>query len=138
MDFIKDFFLEANPNPERVGCPDEPTIKALAEDRLAGEPSGTPAHGEGFECFAEYRGFRLKWLDARKLRRKILAGAIVASLAIFAAGGGVWEFQHLRAGAADMASTVPVDPMSICSTLVRSRGTLTESTCCNRSSYQQL
>ena len=31
---MKDFFLEANPNPDRIGCPDERTLRALAEDRL--------------------------------------------------------------------------------------------------------
>ena len=109
MDFIKDFFLEANPNPERVGCPDEPTIKALAEDRLPVSHPGRLHLAECSECFAEYRGFRQKWLDARKGRRRVLALAIAASLALFAAGGGLWESQHLRAGDAHMASSVPVE-----------------------------
>jgi hypothetical protein len=109
VDFIKDFFLEANPNPERVGCPDEPTIKALAEERLPVSHPGRLHLASCSECFAEYRGFRQKWLDARRGRRRVLAWAIAASLALFAAGGGVWELQHLRAGAADMASSVPVE-----------------------------
>jgi hypothetical protein len=109
VDFIKDFFLEANPNPERVGCPDEPTIKALAEDRLPVSYPGRLHLAECSECFAEYRGFRQKWLDARKGRRRILAWAIAASLALFVAGGSAWEFQHLHAGNADMASSVPVE-----------------------------
>ena len=109
MDFIKHFFLEANPNPERVGCPDESTIKALAEGRL---PVSHPARlhlADCSECFAEYRGFRQKCLDTRKVRRRVLAWAIAASLALFAAGGGLWKFQHLRVGDADMVSSVPVE-----------------------------
>jgi hypothetical protein len=48
VDFIKDYFLEANPNPERVGCPGEATIKALAEDRLPVSHPATAAHGRVF------------------------------------------------------------------------------------------
>ena len=87
MDFIKDYFLEANPNPERVGCPGEATIKALAEDRL---PVSHPARlhmAACSECFAEYRGFRFNWMETRKARRKVLAWAIAASLTLFAAAG---------------------------------------------------
>ena len=61
LDLMKDFFLEANPNPDRVGCPDEQTIRALAEDRL---PPGNPARlhlASCSECFTEYRGFRGDW-----------------------------------------------------------------------------
>ena len=88
MDFIKDYFLEANPNPERIGCPDEPTIKALAEDRLPVSHPGRLHMAECSECFAEYRGYRREWMYARKARRKVLAWAIAASLMLFAAGGG--------------------------------------------------
>jgi hypothetical protein len=60
---IKEFFLEANPNPERKGCPTEHTIKGLAEDRL---PVSHPARlhlGSCSECFAEYNHFRLDWKE---------------------------------------------------------------------------
>jgi hypothetical protein len=58
VDFISDFFLEAHPNPDRVGCPDGLTLKALAEDRL---PVNHPARlhlAKCSECFAKYRGYR--------------------------------------------------------------------------------
>lgn len=62
MDVINNFFLESNPNPDRVGCPDESTIKALAEDRLPVTHPGRLHMARCSECFAEYRGFRLKWM----------------------------------------------------------------------------
>ena len=96
MDLIKDYFLEANPNPERIGCPDESTIRALAEERLPVSHPGRLHMAECSECFAEYRGFRLKWMNARKGRRRVLAWAVAASLMLFAAGGGLWEYLHLR------------------------------------------
>jgi len=113
VDFIKDYFLEANPNPERVGCPDEATIKALAEDRL---PVRHPARlhmAACSECFAEYRGFRLKWLETRKARRKVLAWAIAASLTLFAAVGGIWESRHPRTAAAPVFETMANAPLNV-------------------------
>ncbi len=112
MDFIKDYFLEASPNPERVGCPDEATIKALAEDRL---PVRHPARlhmAACSECFAEYRGFRFRWMDAGKARRRVLAWAIAASLTLFAAAGGIWESQHLRTAASPVLETTANAPVN--------------------------
>jgi hypothetical protein len=105
VDLIKDYFLDANPNPERVGCPGETTIKALADDRL---PVSHPARlhlAACSECFAEYRGFRFNWMEARKARRRVLAWAIAASLTLFAAGGGFWESRHLRTAASPILET---------------------------------
>jgi hypothetical protein len=112
VDLIKDYFLEANPNPERIGCPDESTIRALAEDRLPVSHPGRLHMAECSECFAEYRGYRRECIDARRARRKVLAWAIAASLILFAAGGGLWEYLHLRAensSGIEMALSVPVD-----------------------------
>jgi hypothetical protein len=111
VNFIKDYFLEANPNPERVGCPGDGLIRALAEDRL---PVSHPVRlhmAECSECFAEYRGFRFKWVEARRARRRVLAWAIAASLTLFAATGGFWEFQHLRTASQvlETTSSAPVN-----------------------------
>jgi hypothetical protein len=61
---MNEFLLEAFPNPERVGCPDESVLKALAEGRL---PSNDPVchHvGSCSECYAEYRHYRLDWNES--------------------------------------------------------------------------
>ena len=43
MDLIKEFFLEAFPNPDRIDCPSEETLVALAEERLLpGDPARPP------------------------------------------------------------------------------------------------
>ena len=92
---MKDFFLEANPNPERIGCPEERTLRALAEDRL---PAAHPARlhlASCSECFAEFRGFRGDWEQWRKARRRIISWAVAASL-IVASGIGIWEYLHSR------------------------------------------
>jgi hypothetical protein len=110
LDLMKEFFLEANPNPERIGCPEEPTLRALAEDRL---PASHPARlhlASCSECFAEFRGFKGDWEQSRKVRRRIVGWAVAATL-IVASGLGIWQYQHTRAAqiaAVQMAETKPV------------------------------
>src|ERR1700731_1370136 len=107
---MKDFFLEANPNPERIGWPEERTLRALAEDRL---PASHPARlhlASCSECFAEFRGFRGDWEQSRKTRRRVIGWALAASL-IVASGIGIWEYLRSPSGhgpAVQMVSTQPV------------------------------
>ncbi len=63
MDAIGTYFLEANPNPDRIGCPGDPILQELAEGRL---PLNHPARlhlASCSECFAEYRGYRIAGVD---------------------------------------------------------------------------
>jgi len=81
---IRQFFLEANPNPERQGCPDEKTLKDIAENRL---PLKHPARlhlASCSPCFAEFRSFKEQYDAARSLKRRVLAGAIAACLVVAA------------------------------------------------------
>jgi hypothetical protein len=70
MDLIKEFLLEAFPNPDRDGCPDEETIMALAADRLPIDHPACLHVGSCSECFAEYCGCCLelagKVIDAKE------------------------------------------------------------------------
>ena len=64
---MNEFLLEAFPNPERKGCPDESVLKALAEGRL---PSNDPVGlhvGSCSECYAEYRNYRLDWTESSNM-----------------------------------------------------------------------
>jgi hypothetical protein len=111
VDLIKDYFLEANPNPERTGCPDEQTLQGLAEERL---PVSHPARlhlASCSECFAEYRAYRLAWKDAPKAKPRLAPWAIAAGLAL-ACGGGFWAIESHRGHEnvpVQVASIKPVD-----------------------------
>jgi hypothetical protein len=79
---IRQFFLEANPNPKREGCPDEKTLKDIAENRL---PADHPARlhlASCSPCFAEFRSFKTEADAARASRLKILAWGLAACLVI--------------------------------------------------------
>jgi hypothetical protein len=56
---MKDYLLKAFPNPERKGCPDEETIKALAERRVSLNDPAMLHIASCSECYAEYRNYRL-------------------------------------------------------------------------------
>lgn len=78
----RQFFLEANPNPERQGCPDEKTLKDIAENRL---PADHPARlhlASCSPCFAEFRSFKGQFEAKRTSRQRILAWGIAACLLV--------------------------------------------------------
>lgn len=82
MKSIRKFFLEANPNPRREGCPDEKTLKDIAENRL---PPDHPARlhlASCSPCFAEFRSFKAEVDAARSSRLRILACGLAACLVI--------------------------------------------------------
>jgi hypothetical protein len=136
---MKDFLLETFPNPQRKGCPDDKTLEALAEDRLAAEHPARLHIGSCSECYAEYRHYRLDWEESKAAasprnsdnipgpvevtpsnsaqltktsRLRAVALALVASL-IVACGSGIWEYKHLRAqrnaAARYAAASIPVN-----------------------------
>lgn len=72
MDLIRDYFLEAHPNPGRTGCSDEQTLKALAEDRLPLEHPARLHLASCSECVAEYLGYRGEWREAQQLKPAVL------------------------------------------------------------------
>jgi len=124
---MKDFLLEAFPNPERKGCPEDETLKALADDRL---PANDPVRlhlGSCSECFAEYRGYRMEHEDFVKTessavlplpggtksvsRSRFLPWAIAASLLIMG-GGGYLEYRGnyaSKTAPVQLASSEPVN-----------------------------
>lgn len=87
LDIVRQFFLEENPNPERIGCPPEATLQAAAENRL---PVTDPARlhmADCSECFAEYRGYKLDRENRQAANRRFIGWAAAAVLLIGIVGG---------------------------------------------------
>ena len=66
-DLLNDFLLERFPNPERIGCPDDKTLRAFAEDRLPPGSSPLEHVSSCSECYAEYRHYRQDWKDSESV-----------------------------------------------------------------------
>jgi hypothetical protein len=56
MDLIRQFFLEAFPNPQRIDCPGEEIIMALAGEELPPDHPACLHVASCSECFAEFTG----------------------------------------------------------------------------------
>ena len=130
MDLIRDYLLDAHPNPERIGCPDEKTLKDLAEDRLSLDDPARLHLASCSECVAEYLGYRNEWKQAQSQRvvldeslpptapvlmrsRQALpkwAAPIAASLLVFAGGVALFKVNSTHSPhPAEVASSAPLD-----------------------------
>src|ERR1035438_5714781 len=104
LDLFRKVFLEANPNPERIGCPGAEIFKTIARQPRPGTHPAEDHLGTCSPCFAEYLSFRQEWKRARRFR--VLASAIVACLLI-ASCAGFYFFKHRGLHAdTEMARTV--------------------------------
>jgi len=85
-DFIRKFFLKANPNPDRVGCPDRDTLKAIAENTVPPDHPNRLHLASCSPCFEEFR--ELKEAHRAKARRRtiIFAAAVAACFGIAVVG----------------------------------------------------
>lgn len=132
---MKDFLLETFPNPERIGCPYEKVLQALAEGQLPADETVRFHVGSCSECYAEYRHYRQDWLEEQQARtagtdpldtpatpstvRGIRRGSnwgpitrmsVAASLLIVCSASYVaYSHFHLAPPPVDVASSAPVD-----------------------------
>jgi len=129
---MKEFLLEAFPNPERKGCPGDNTIRALAEDRLTAKAPALTHLGSCSECYAEYTHYRQDWVELQdrlpahdpvaphagikpfsalpRERLKILL-ALAASALVVLGGFAAYRMERpqSRSGIVQTASSKPVD-----------------------------
>jgi hypothetical protein len=79
----KELFLNEYPNPERKGCPDSQTIRAIAFGKLRGEQARQwQTHfATCSPCTREYAGFRQEFQRVRRLRAlSAVAAAVVLAV----------------------------------------------------------
>jgi hypothetical protein len=103
LDIFQKVFLEANPNPERKGCPGPEALKTIARQTRPGSHPDEGHLGECSPCFADYLALQQEW--KRLLRLRILSAAVAASLLMLSFLG--FYFLRLRAQpVADIAEIV--------------------------------
>ena len=57
-ELLEEFFSEAFPNPDRIGCPDEDAMQALAENGPAPNDPVLLHIASCSDCYREYRHIR--------------------------------------------------------------------------------
>ena len=128
-DLLNNFLLEAFPNPERKGCPDEKTLRAYAEGRLPPENEVLPHISSCSECYREYRHYRQDWKESQQKSapndphsasvsgpipiapprsRKWLPAAAAVLLAIGAGQFALWHHRTSSPEPSQVASASPV------------------------------
>jgi hypothetical protein len=94
LDPFKQAFLNAFPNPDRIGCPDQQTLKALARRKL---PLNHPAQihiSQCSPCFREVLAYQAQWQRGRRHTRIGLVAAALLLLTI----GAFWAYRSLSLG----------------------------------------
>ncbi len=96
------------PNPDRVGCPGDKVLKAMAfrEMPLKDALDYVDHMGCCSPCFVEYTAFRQKAARRKKLE---LALAVAAMVALIVVGGWVWQTHRFPGigGKPTVASVIP-------------------------------
>lgn len=82
-DLIRKFFLRANPNPNREGCPGSAVLKAIAENTLAPNHPARLHLADCSPCFAEFRQYKD---DAKRHRTQLFTVAVAAIAALLVVG----------------------------------------------------
>lgn len=91
LDPIKQAFLDAFPNPQRIGCPDRQTLKAIARRKI---PLDHPAQihvSQCSPCFKEVLAYQTDWENNRRWTHTLLAATAVFVLIALAAW---WREKH--------------------------------------------
>ena len=137
QDLLKEYLLTAFPNPERKGCPNEETLKALAERRLGLSDPALVHITSCSECYSEYLNYRLDWKEdfgegvkARSpalrsgpvsvptlpvtagSRPKVFPWAVAAGLAVALGAGLLFKGHHAPAPAGALMASSSGQPIS--------------------------
>ena len=103
----KELFLNEYPNPERKGCPDSQTIRAIAFGKLRGEQASEwrTHFATCSPCTREYAGFRQEFQRVKRLQAlgAIAAAVVLAVIAGWLALGKFgWRGESWRQASLDL------------------------------------
>lgn len=101
-DVIEKFFLKANPNPERAGCPGRDTLKAIAENTLSVEHPARLHLASCSPCFGEFQHLKAVHRASRMKFKKTLLLAALAACFLF----GVVALRLLTQNASAPVATI--------------------------------
>ncbi len=79
-DVIDKFFLKANPNPDRVGCPGTETLKAIAENTLSVQHPARLHLASCSPCFGEFQQLKKAHRVSQRFRKQVILAAAACFL----------------------------------------------------------
>ena len=82
-DLIDKFFLKANPNPEREGCPGRDTLNAIAKNTLSVEHPARLHLASCSPCFGEFQQLKEVHRASRLKSKKVVLLAALAACVLF-------------------------------------------------------
>src|SRR4051794_37128624 len=91
LDPVEQVFLHAYPNPNRVGCPGDSVIFAIANNTL---PLDHPAREHLAQCSPCYRDFKRFQRQIRRRKTVIKSLSAVAALLLIAVLSWNWVISH--------------------------------------------
>ncbi len=110
FDPVDEAFARANPNPDRVGCPDKGVLRDLAAKRL---PADDPAYKHLTQCSPCYVEVRKMQSELPARRPRSRTGVAIAAVIILTIGGYLWFSRSQRAPgpalARNDAATAPIE-----------------------------
>ena len=86
-DLIDKFFLKANPNPEREGCPGRDTLNAIAKNTLSVEHPARLHLASCSPCFGEFQQLKEVHRASRLKSKKVVLLAALAACVLFGVVG---------------------------------------------------
>jgi hypothetical protein len=103
-DFIRKFFLRANPNPSREGCPGPAVLRAIAENRLAPNDPARLHLADCSPCFAEFQEIKESLQQARRQRLYAVLAVAAGLIIAVVAGFGIQSYIESQRSATQMAA----------------------------------
>jgi hypothetical protein len=78
---LQEAILRNYPNPERIGCPNQQTLRSVAAKSLPHEDEYWEHITHCSPCYQDFLQYRTSILDSRRTRRRLMMGGIGAAAA---------------------------------------------------------
>lgn len=106
-DPAREFFLKANPNPRREGCPGKEVLRAIAANKLSETDPARLHLASCSPCFSEFRAFKEALSQKKSFQKQLLPWAAAACLLV-ASGVGIYITNFNRPQVNEARQSSPV------------------------------
>jgi hypothetical protein len=111
QDPLEHVFLNASPNPDRIGCPTQEVLQSIARRELPLNHEAFSHVGNCSECFRDIKAYQSRFQKRARRRVRVLLGAAAAACALLVIGAwlsGIFP-GHRTAATAIVAASRTID-----------------------------